>query len=69
MRRLKEMVAEKGCQIEIEVDGGVNADTAPSVVRAGADTLVAGSAVFNKRETVAEAVARLRNSLKELSIP
>ncbi len=69
VRKLKEMAAEKGCQVEIEVDGGVNADTAPSVVRAGADTLVAGSAVFNKRETVAEAIARLRNSLKELSIP
>ncbi len=69
VRKLKEMAAEKGCQIEIEVDGGVNANTAPSVVRAGADTLVAGSAVFNKQETVAEAVARLRNSLKELSIP
>ncbi|MCZ6535746.1 MAG: ribulose-phosphate 3-epimerase [Chloroflexi bacterium] len=69
VRKLKEMAAEKGCQVEIEVDGGINADTAPSVVRAGADTLVAGSAVFNKQETVAEAVAKLRNSLKELSIP
>jgi ribulose-phosphate 3-epimerase len=33
--------------IELEVDGGVNAETAPAVIAAGADVLVAGSAVFN----------------------
>jgi len=42
VRRLRKMAADKGCQVEIEVDGGVNADTTPSVIRAGAETLVAG---------------------------
>ena len=69
VQKLRKLATEKGYRIEIEVDGGVNADTAPSVVRAGADTLVAGSAVFNKLESVSTAVARLRNSLQKLSRP
>ena len=63
VRRLREITAERGYKIEIEVDGGINAQTAASVVGAGAHTLVAGSAVFNNRETVAEALAKLRSSL------
>ena len=44
IRRLKDMIGDR--PIEIEVDGGVNADIAPRVVEAGADVMVAGSAVF-----------------------
>jgi ribulose-phosphate 3-epimerase len=44
IRRLKAMVA--GRPIHIEVDGGITPETAPHVVAAGADVLVAGSAVF-----------------------
>jgi ribulose-phosphate 3-epimerase len=44
IRRVREMIA--GRAIELEVDGGVNAETAPRVIEAGADVLVAGSAVF-----------------------
>lgn len=47
----------------VAVDGGVNHDTIADIVRAGADWLVAGSAVFNDREPVADAVARLRSAL------
>lgn len=42
--RIKEMIA--GYDIELEVDGGINCETAPDCVRAGADILVAGTAVF-----------------------
>ena len=49
---------------ELEVDGGISAQTAPKVVRAGADVLVAGSAVFNSRESVGESMERLRASLR-----
>lgn len=69
VRRLRDVVTARGYGVEIEVDGGVNASTAASVVRAGADTLVAGSAVFNGEETVAGAMARLRNSLEGVSMP
>ena len=44
VRRIKAMVGER--DIDIEIDGGVTPDTAPLVVRAGANVLVAGSAVF-----------------------
>ena len=44
VRRIKAMVG--GRDIDIEIDGGVTPDTAPSVIKAGANVLVAGSAVF-----------------------
>ncbi len=44
IRRLREMIGER--DIELEVDGGINAETASAVVEAGANVLVAGSAVF-----------------------
>lgn len=48
--------------IHIEVDGGITAETAPLVVEAGADVLVAGSAVFGKPDRAA-AIAQIRNSV------
>ncbi|PRO65274.1 ribulose-phosphate 3-epimerase [Alkalicoccus urumqiensis] len=50
-----------GPDVEVEVDGGVNKETARQCVDAGADVLVAGSAVFS-REDRAEAVAEIRGS-------
>ena len=45
------------------MDGGINAETASKAVEAGARVLVAGSAVFNDRDTVAGSIARIRESL------
>ncbi len=45
--RLKEMILRKGLKTLIEVDGGVNLQTGKQLIEAGADVLVAGSAVFN----------------------
>ncbi|NQT74867.1 MAG: ribulose-phosphate 3-epimerase [Chloroflexi bacterium] len=61
--RLRQIIDQKGLDLELEVDGGVNAETAPSVVQAGGRVLVAGSAVFNKKESVQQAVERIRNSI------
>ena len=47
----------------VAVDGGVNESTIAAIVEAGATWLVAGSAVYNDRESVSDAVARLRNAL------
>ncbi len=63
LARARRMLDDGGYTTELEVDGGVNADTAASVVEAGATVLVAGSAVFNPRQTVAEAMERLRQSV------
>ena len=51
-------------EVVVEVDGGIDAETAPLVVRAGASALVAGSAVYNQRGTVAANLAALRSALE-----
>ena len=47
-------------ECELEVDGGIDAATAPLAVAAGANVLVAGSAIFNDSESVTAAMERLR---------
>ncbi len=44
--KLRKLISESGSKALIEVDGGVNAETAPLLAKAGADILVAGSAIF-----------------------
>jgi len=61
--RLRQLITQRGCRCDIEVDGGIHEATVPLVVQAGANLLVAGSAVYNERESVAEAIARLRNAI------
>jgi ribulose-phosphate 3-epimerase len=65
--RLRSMLDRRGLsEVEIEVDGGIDAETAPLVVRAGATVLVAGSAVYNDRGTVSANLSRLRESVEGL---
>lgn len=60
IERLKQMLAERGLLgIDIEVDGGINAQTAREVSKAGANVLVAGSAIFNQNDRAA-AIAEIR---------
>jgi len=51
---LKKEILERNLQVEIEIDGGVNRETAPLLRDAGADILVAGSAVFKAQDPKAE---------------
>jgi ribulose-phosphate 3-epimerase len=59
IRRIRRLIGDR--PIELEVDGGVNEETAPAVVDAGADVLVAGTAVF-QRSDYAAAIAALRST-------
>ena len=59
--RLAAMIASNGLDIDIEVDGGIDANTAPIVVEAGARVLVAGTAVFRHPAGIAAGIAALRN--------
>jgi ribulose-phosphate 3-epimerase len=59
IKRIREMIDASGYDIDLEVDGGVTPDTAPRVIEAGADVLVAGSAVFGKGD-YADAIRALR---------
>lgn len=49
VKRLRQMINEKGCKTLIEVDGGVQGETAPRLVEAGVDVLVSGSYVFGAK--------------------
>lgn len=64
VKRLRRRLDELELPAELEVDGGITAEIAPRVVEAGARVLVAGNAVFNERESVAQAIERFRDSLR-----
>jgi ribulose-phosphate 3-epimerase len=63
---LRAELDRKELKAELEVDGGVNVAIAPRVAAAGARVLVAGSAIFNPRQSVKEAVKNLRNCLEAM---
>ena len=47
---IKDFILKKKLKVKIEVDGGVNEETAPLIIAAGADILVAGAAVFGAKD-------------------
>ena len=59
IRRLRVLAPE----VEIEVDGGIDAHTAPLVVKAGASVLVVGSAVFGYKQGIAAGIAAIRKAV------
>jgi ribulose-phosphate 3-epimerase len=64
VRRLRRMLDERGLDAcSIEVDGGINEETIPEIVAAGADVLVMGSAIFGAKDGVADAMRRVRSLL------
>jgi ribulose-phosphate 3-epimerase len=67
IRRLRQMLDERGLDIPIGVDGGINLTTAPLVVSAGATVLVSGSSVYNDSAPVVENVAALRASVASVA--
>jgi ribulose-phosphate 3-epimerase len=62
IRQVRNAIQERGLDCEVEVDGGINHQTARSVVEAGANVLVAGSAVFDAAEGIPAAIRSLLES-------
>ena len=63
IRRIRDLITAAGREIELEVDGGVNSKNAEEIITAGADVLVAGTAVFqNGRQAYADHIKALRPS-------
>jgi ribulose-phosphate 3-epimerase len=60
------MIEQISSRREAEVDGGIDAETAPLAVAAGANVLVAGTAIFGESEGVAAAMGRLRAGANHL---
>jgi len=59
---MRKMIDNRKPGIELEVDGGINADNAPEIVEAGANVLVAGNSVFRAEEGISGAIQRLREA-------
>jgi ribulose-phosphate 3-epimerase len=67
IRALRQRISQRGLATELEVDGGVKIDNIRAVVAAGADVLVAGSAVFNTDDYVAT-ISALRTSAVSITV-
>jgi ribulose-phosphate 3-epimerase len=59
VRQLRQWIDERGLDVELEIDGGVNRDTITEAARAGVNVFVAGNAVFREPD-LAVAIAELR---------
>lgn len=59
IRRLRQMIVASGRAVDLEVDGGINARTAREVIDAGANVLVAGSAIYGSND-IAQTIKELR---------
>jgi ribulose-phosphate 3-epimerase len=63
LRLARERIRASGREIRLEIDGGVKADNIESIARAGADTFVAGSAIFGAKDYAAT-IAAMREGIK-----
>jgi ribulose-phosphate 3-epimerase len=63
IREIRSRIRERGLECELEVDGGINAQTAGLVVEAGADVLVAGSSVYGVQDGIRPAIKRLLSNI------
>jgi len=62
IENMRKILDARGLSAELEVDGGINADNAPDIVKAGANVLVAGNSVFRAEEGISGAMQRLREA-------
>jgi len=65
IKKLKNLLAENGSYSLVEVDGGVNGSTILSIVEAGADVIVSGSAIFNHEQGIYQGIHALRDIVAE----
>jgi len=61
---LREAIRKSGRPVHLEIDGGIDENTAPTAIEAGANLLVAGTAIFRHPAGIAEAIRRLRGGKK-----
>ena len=62
IKKCKEMIDQSGCNVEIEVDGGIGVKNIKSISNAGANIFVAGSAIF-KTESYKEAISKMKHEI------
>ena len=64
--RVRQMIVDRKLACDVEVDGGIDTHTAPAVVAAGANVLVAGTSIFGETDGAAPAISRLRAAVKDV---
>ncbi|MCB9009715.1 MAG: ribulose-phosphate 3-epimerase [Ardenticatenaceae bacterium] len=64
IRRLRQLLGERGSNAWLEVDGGISAKNAAEVAAAGATALVAGSAIFRGQKSVADNITEMKNVVR-----
>lgn len=64
LKTLRSIIDEKGLDIRLEVDGGVNLHNIREISEAGADTFVAGSAIFNSGTSYQDIIGKMKHQLK-----
>jgi ribulose-phosphate 3-epimerase len=62
IEKMRQILDARGLSAELEVDGGINADNAPDIVKAGANVLVAGNSIFRAEDGISGAMRRLREA-------
>ena len=67
IRELRERADAHDHEIDIEVDGGINTDTAPLAVAAGANVIIAGTSVFQHKRGIAAGIKELRQAIQSAS--
>ena len=63
LKKLRKIIDDNDLDIRLEIDGGVNLDNISEISQAGADTFVAGSAIFSEKD-YRKIISDMRNSLK-----
>jgi ribulose-phosphate 3-epimerase len=64
---IRKVLDDRGLTAELQVDGGINAENAADIVRAGANVLVAGNSIFRAKEGISGAMRRLREATLQKS--
>lgn len=66
-RQLRQMIKDSGRAIDLEIDGGVNTETAPICVQAGVNVLIAGSSVYSSKFSVEAGIEALKKAVAGVS--
>jgi ribulose-phosphate 3-epimerase len=66
IRELKEIIAQKGIEVDIEVDGGINVENISQAAQAGANVFVAGNAIFTSRD-YSETISKMRSNIRSIA--
>lgn len=67
LAKMRRMIDEAGLTTELEVDGGIKPDNVATIVEAGAEVIVAGSAVYNDRTSIPDAIKSLKSAMQTAS--